>query len=99
MLEGGEYLYARMAALVGLRMDAQFMSALMRMRRLGTAELDRIATIMAPLTASERNIGIAFMSENRVNINSNIRFTDALGGIKSLLRVAAQKNATITSST
>jgi hypothetical protein len=94
VLEGGEYLYAKMPALARLRGDAQFMSALMRMRRLGAEELGRIATIMAPLTASERNIGIAFMNENRVNINSDIRFTEALSGIMSPLRVAAQKNAT-----
>lgn len=95
MLEGGDYLFSKMSALSGLRNDAQFMSALIRMRRLTAEELRRIPTIMAPLTASERNIGEAFMGENRVNLNSDTRFTDALSGVMSALRVVAQKNATI----
>jgi hypothetical protein len=95
MLRDGQSLIAKMVALAGLRNDTQFLSALMRQRDLGPAELESVADVLTPFSDEERDIGETFLAEARIALLSGKSIGVFLEGPIAIAQLAAQENATL----
>jgi hypothetical protein len=95
MLRDGQSLVAKMVALAGLRNDTSFLSTLIRSRPLSNDELAQIASILAPLSEDERDIGETFLAEMRISLMSAKPFAVVMDGPAWINRLALQENATI----
>jgi hypothetical protein len=91
-LREAQLLGTKMSALASTRWTNDFLSTLMRERRLDAGQLSLLRNFVRPLTREESDIGAAFLSESR---------TALLGGMPSvagdsswLIRLLLQKNAT-----
>jgi hypothetical protein len=91
-LRDAQLLGTKMSALAAIRWTNDFLSTLLRERRLDSPDLGRLRAIVRPFTREESDIGAAFLSESR---------TALLGGkpyvadhASWLARLLLQKNAT-----
>lgn len=93
VLEGDGTLMAKMMALAGIRSDAIYLSALMRLRTRSEEELRQIPLVFTRFTESQRDIGETFMAETRFGLLGEPR----LGGTAStpLGGLLGQENATL----
>jgi hypothetical protein len=95
MLREGRSLIAKMVALAGIRNDLELLSAAMRDRRFDDDQIASLRSFLRPLSAEERDIGEAFLSELRILLLSHKTVAFVPSDPSWAIRLLLQKNATL----
>ena len=91
-LREGQLLGTKMSALASIRWTHDFLSTLMRERRLDAGDLERLRGFVRPFTREESDIGAAFLSESRTSLLGGM--PSVAGDASWMVRLLLQKNAT-----
>jgi hypothetical protein len=91
-LRDAQLMGTKMSALAAIRWTDDFLSTLMRERRLDARDLEQLRGFVRPLTREERDIGAAFLTESRTALLDGMPYV--AGNASWVVRLLLQKHAT-----
>jgi hypothetical protein len=93
-LREAQLLGTKMSALAAIHWAHDFLSTLMRERKLDARDLERLRDFVRPFTREESDIGVAFLSESRTALLAGMPYVaaDASWAVRSLLQTNATFN-------